>query len=243
LIAINCEPMSFPNPSKADQNKLEEQIHLLQGDLEKIQSQIHAFESLLRTELSDLIVESQELFSLYKQIKKAKKAKRLEQKKRGKNYKEPKGLLRSPGKKKSLLKPEQRKEKKRLYREAMLHVHPDKFQMNEKDTEVATEITSRLIEIYQTESLERLQAYHAHIFNGNTNIILTDTASKVKIVAKDNHLQQDIKRLEKEIEIAKNDHLYKVLTEYESPMTYVDELKEYYELRIVQLKKRTRKGL
>ena len=233
--------MNFP--SQPDQSKLQEQIHLLQRDLEEIQNQTHTFETLLRSHLSNLIIESQELFILYKQIKKAKKAKRLEQKKRGKNYKEFQGLQTIIQNKKSPLKPDQQNEKKRLYREAMLHVHPDKFQMNEKDTEVATEITSRLIEIYHTESLERLQAYHAHIFNGNTEIMLSDTASKVKIVAKDNHLQQDIKRLEKEIALAKNDHLYKVMTEYQNPMTYVDDLKVYYEQRILQLKKRTRKGL
>ena len=94
-----------------------------------------------------MIIESQELFILYKQIKKAKKAKRLEQKKRGKNYKESEGLQIISSKKKSIILPKEQIEKKRLYREAMLHVHPDKFFKNEEQTEIATDITRQLIEI------------------------------------------------------------------------------------------------
>jgi Fe-S cluster assembly scaffold protein SufB len=137
---------------------------------------------------------------------------------------------------------EEQKEKKKLYREAMLHVHPDKFHLSEKETETATEVTSKLIEIYKTGSLETLQAYHAHIFEGNTNIVLEDSASKIEVLSKDNYLQQEIERLEKDIAIAKDYHLYKVITEYENPLTFVDELKDYYDDRIFKLKKRTRKG-
>lgn len=233
----------LPNSDQTNQKKLQEEIIKLEEELKRIKKEILTFEMLVHTHVSDLMVEEQELFILYKQIKKAKKAKRLAQKKKGKNYKEPKGVQIIPQKKKSPIPSEEQKEKKRLYREAMLQVHPDKFSMNEKQTDIATEITTRLIEIYQNESLETLQAYHAHIFNGNTKIVLDDTASKVKVLSKDNYLQQEKEGLEKELDLAKNRHLYKVITEYENPLDFVDELKEYYEDRIFKLKKRTRKGL
>jgi len=233
----------LPTPDHTDQKKILKQIQVLQQELEGIQKETRVFEALLRSYVSDLIVEAQELFLLYKQIKKAKKAKRLEQKKRGKNYKESKELQIFAKKKKSVIPSEQQKEKKRIYKEAMLHVHPDKFYMREKETDVATDITSRLIEIYKTENLETLQAYHAYVFRGNTHIILGDAASKIKVISKDNYLQKDKERLEKEIDLAKNRHLFKVITEYENPMTFVDELKDYYEDRIFKLKKRTQKRL
>lgn len=233
----------LPVPNHTDQKKLQDQIQILQHELAEIQKETQAFGATLGSHLSDLIVEEQELFILYKKIKKAKKVKRLEQKKRGKNYQEPKGLQIISKKKKSVIPVEQQKEKKRLYREAMLQVHPDKFSMNEKETDIATEITTRLIEIYKTESLEKLRAYHAHIFKGNTPIVLTDAAAKIKVFSQDNYLQQEKERLEKEIDLAKNHELFKVITEYKNPLTFVDELKEYYEGRISQLKKRTRKGL
>ena len=225
------------------QKALLNRIKLLQQELEGIKKEIRNFEVLLRSHVSDLIVEAQELFILYKEIKKAKKIKRLEQKKRGKNYKEPKGLRIISKQKENVIPGEQQKEKRRLYREAMLHVHPDKFHMSEIESDIATNVTSRLIEIYKTESLETLQAFHAHIFSGNTNVVLGDAASKVEILSKDNYLQQEIEHLEKEIDLAKNDHLYKVITEYEDPLTFIDELKEYYEDRVFKLRKRTRKGL
>ena len=226
-----------------EQKELPEQIQLLQQELEEIQDKTRNFEALLRSRLSDLIVESQELFILYKQIKKAKKAARLEQKKRGKNYKEPQGLRPIPKKKENIIPLEEQKEKKRLYREAILHVHPDKFFKNEKQTDIATELTRKLIEIYKTGSLETLQAYHAHIFKGNTPIILNDTALKIKIFSKNDYWQQEKEKLKKAIDLARNNQLYKVITEYEEPLVFVDELKRYYEDRIFKLKKRTRKGL
>ncbi|MFT6879090.1 MAG: hypothetical protein ACI9DJ_000131 [Algoriphagus sp.] len=225
------------------QKKIEEEIQILKQELEEIQKETRAFESLLSSHLSDLIVEAQELFTLYKEIKKAKKAKRFEQKKRGKNYTEPVGLKNIPKKEKELIPPEQQKEKKRLYREAMLHVHPDKFHMKESETDIATELTTRLIEIYKTESLETLKAFHTHIFKGNTQIILGDAAANIETFSKDNYLQKEKEALEKAIDLAKDNHLHKVLSEYKKPLTFVDELKEYYEERISQLKKRTRKGL
>ena len=224
------------------QKILRDQIQRFQTELEEIQKETRAFEAQLHAHIGDLIVEEQELFDLYKQIKKAKKVKRSEQKKRGKNYKEPKVLQIISEKKKSLIQPEQQQEKKRLYREAILHVHPDKFSMNEKETEIATEVTSRLIEIYKTESLEKLQAYHAHIFKGNSGINLDNLASKIKVSSKDNYLQQEKERIEKAVKLAKNNHLYKVITEYEDPLIFMNELKDYYEDRILKLKKRTRKG-
>ncbi len=228
---------------EVDQQKLREQIQNLQAELAAIEKETQNFEALLQTQLSDLIVEEQELFILYKKIKKAKKAKRLAQKKRGKNYKEPKGLQMLPQQEKKLLPPEQQQEKKRLYREAILHIHPDKFSTNEKETDLATELTSRLIEIYQTGSLETLRAYHTHIFKGNTGIKLTAVAATIKTFPKDNYLQQEIERITKAIQLAKAHQLYQVVTEYEDPLSFVQELKDYYEDRILKLKKRTRKGL
>ncbi|HUH46123.1 MAG TPA: hypothetical protein VLZ54_03135, partial [Arenibacter sp.] len=47
-------------------------------------------------------------------------------------------------------------------------------------------------------------------------------------------------KLKKELEIAKNRHTYKVLTTYEDPMLFPEELKAYYQDRILKLKRRTR---
>ena len=232
----------LPATGHTDQKRLREEIQTCQEELEEIQKETRTFEALLHAHISDLIVEEQELFILYKQIKKAKKVKRLEQKKRGKNYKEPKGLQIISEQKKNGIPSEEQQEKRRLYREAILHVHPDKFSMNEKETDIATEITSRLIEIYKTESLETLQAYHTHIFKGNSGINLDEVASKIKVFPQDNYLQQEKERIEKAVNLAKDHHLYKVITEYEDPLDFMQELKKYYENRIGKLKKRTRKG-
>lgn len=235
----------LPVTKVSDQNVLlEQQIQILQKELDQIRAETRVFEALLRSHVSDLIIEATELFVLYKKIKKAKKAKRLEQKKRGKNYKAPKAVV-AISKKKVMSSSDknEQKEKKRLYREAMLYVHPDNFFMDEDDSNKATEITSRLVEIYKSGDLETLKAYHAHIFSGAVNIQLKELPSKVIVVAKDDFFEKEIERLEKELILVKNKHIYKILTEYENPLSFVDELKIYYEDRIFKLKKRTRKGI
>lgn len=234
----------LPITNQLHQQKLEAQIQILQQELEAVEQEIRTFEAVLRTHLSDLIVEAQELFILYKQIKKAKKGKRLAQKKKGKNYKESQGLKSIPQEKKKPLSPKEQQEKKRLYREALLHVHPDKFSMSEEETEIATEITSHLIDIYKTGTLETLQAYHTHIFKGNTALRLSEVASSVTLSPQaGDYLQQEKEGLEKALNLAKNRQLYKVLKDYEQPLIFVEELKAYYEDRIFKLRKRTRKGL
>lgn len=249
----------LPSLKISDQRQLETQIELLKQELAEIEGLTRAFEAVLRASLSALIIEAQELHILFKAIKKAKKEKRLAQKKRGKNYKEPTGIVSSPKVKTSDVSPEEEKEKKRLYREAMLRVHPDKFSMRESEVEVATAITSRLIEIYKTESLETLRAYHAHIFAGHTNINRGMSAAGVQVLpihleplegkteeptkTGSAYLRLEIKKLKAQLSAAKENHLYKVKTEYADPLTFVDELREYYQDRILRLKKRTRKGL
>ncbi|WP_341224421.1 hypothetical protein [uncultured Arcticibacterium sp.] len=236
--------MSETRLSQIDKKKLEAEIEQLKLKLAAIEKETYAFETTLRSHLSDLIIEAQELYVLYKEIKKKKKEKRLAQKKRGKNYKEPDGLLSTKKTETKLATSlEEQKEKKRLYREAMLHVHPDKFFMKENETDIATELTAKLIEIYKNENLEALQAFHAHIFEGNTELILSESSVNVKVSNTQNYLQLEKERLEQAINLAKNDQLYKVFTENENPLSFVNELKTYYENRISKLKNRTRKGL
>ena len=123
----------------------------------------------------------------------------------------------------------------------MVQVHPDKFSMQEDSKEKATEITSKLIQIYKTGTLEELQAFHAHIFNGNTAINLSNVAVTINpIIDKYSYLKKEIARLEKQLEELIARHTYKVLTTYESPMSFATELEAYFKVRIFKMKKRTR---
>lgn len=236
---------NLPNTKYPLQKQLsiKAQIQALEEELQMIEQETSVFEAKLRAILIDMIIEEQELSDLYRQMQKAKKAKRLEQKKRGKNYKEPVGVKRiSKSRVPSPTSKEEQKEKKRLYREAMLHVHPDKFSMNEDKVDLATEITSKLIEIYKTGSLNELQLFHAHIFSGNA-IDETDLKSKQSSpVSDDIYLLREKEKLEQQLLQAKNRPTYRVLKDYVNPMTFAEELKAYYTDRLIKLRKRTRKA-
>ena len=226
----------------SEQEALQAQLESLSQELEAILLKTGNFENILRTHLENALIEEQELTVMYKQQKAAKKEKRLHQKKRGKNYRKIDGLQAVAIKKTPTSNPEEQQEKKRLYREAMLHVHPDKFSMQADKLDLATTITTKLIAIYSTGDLETLRAFHAHIFQGND--LLTDhiVPQKEIMLPKNNYLLLEIQKMAMRLEEAKNKHTYKVLMEYEDPMTFLEELKAYYEDRLLKLRKRTRKG-
>lgn len=226
------------------QSLLEAEIVELREALDDVEHKTNAFEALLRSHLIDKLMEERELAVLYKQQKLAKKAKRLEQKKKGKTYVEPVGLSVQKGQANPYITSNEAddKEKKRLYREAMLHVHPDKFSMDDEKMDRATELTTRLIEIYKTEDLASLQTYHAHLFrNAGLPGMMASSAVNVQLTVSDNYLLIQKKQLEQRLTAAKKRHTYHVLNTYKNPLSYIDELKVYYGDRITKLRKRTRK--
>lgn len=225
-----------------EQLLLKAQIKSLQQELNEIEQKTIAFEAILRAHLTNELIEEQELTVLYKKLQLAKKEKRFAQKKKGKNFKEVEGLKVFANRKTMSISEDNQKEKKRLYREAMLFVHPDKFSMHDEKIDLATEVTTKLIEIYQTGNLAELQIFHTHIFSGNALMQFSEISQNDVNAMEDSYLRNELEKLEKQLQLAKTKHTYKVLTEYENPLTFIDELKEYYEDRIFKLKKRTRKA-
>ncbi len=214
-------------------------IKTIEGELNQILQKTLAFETVLRTKLANELIEIQELTVLYKQQKKDKKLKRLAQKKRGKNYVEPIGLVANPKSLKPEMPVESAREMKRLYREAMLYVHPDKFSLQDDQLDIATEVTTKLIEIYKSGDLEQLKLYHGHIFSGNA-IEIVGAKFKTEHLADDLYLKNELIKVEQQLQKAKEKYTYKVLTEYADPMTFILELREFYTDKISKLKKRTR---
>lgn len=210
----------------------------LLAQIHQIEVKVDEFEDFLRIELQNEIIEVQELTIIYKNLQKEKKQKRLIQKKKGKNYQETKTLplvvkVISPEEKTS------NQQKKTLYREAMLYVHPDRFSRDQEEEILATEITTKLIEVYKNGSLGDLQKLHSEITVqkelSKINISKTkelDTLDTLKLKKED---------LQKKLTLLQKRHTYVVLSTYENPKEYLLELKEYYTDRLLKLKKRTRK--
>lgn len=236
----NTLPVS--NAHAQEQLLLKARINLLQQELHDIEQKTNAFEAILRSHLTNELIEEQELTVLYKKVQLAKKEKRFAQKKKGKNFKDLEGLKVIAKNKVNAINEEDLKEKKRLYREAMLFVHPDKFSMQDEKVDLATEVTTKLIAVYQTGSLAELQIFHTHIFSGNAMMNFSVNSGINATDKEDSYLQNELLKLEKQLQVAKTKHTYKILTEYENPLTFIDELKEYYHDRIFKLKKRTRKA-
>lgn len=218
---------------------LKTRIAQLEKELDEVLTKTRGFEAVLLSHIEDYIIQERELNAVYRKLRNAKKQKRLEQKRRGKNYKEPTSALIPPKKDLPEVPLTDKQELKRLYKEAMFLVHPDKYSLNEDMGEKATEATANLIDIYRSGDLVKLRLFHQHVLSGNAieeNGIIAD------IQEPDAYLQSEVERLEKALFQAKSKRTYKVLTTYVNPESYVDELKAFYEDRIAKLIKRTRKA-
>jgi hypothetical protein len=236
-LSLNEQLPAFENQKLIE---IQNRIDQLQMEFDVVEEELRLFENKLRLALEDFIIEVQELTVLYKKIKREKKEKRLEQKRRGKNYQGSSELkILKSGNWAPEVSTSEKKERKKLYREAMLNVHPDKFSMDENKLELATDITSNLIEVYKNGSFEDLQFYHSKIMNG----LLIEVKNKVEPtgVELELYLTKQLFEIQEKLESIKSKHTYVVLTSYKNPMSFVNELTDYYLDKIAKLKKRTRK--
>lgn len=234
-----------PESSNEKIVQLEIEVASLERELNSIEQELSEFESKIRFYLHHQLVELHDLTTLYKSQKKAKKEKRKEQKRRGKNYQEPIGLkiprTSEDSTEQNAISLEDKNERKRLYKEAVVHVHPDKFGSEEDDVERANEITAQLNQLYQTGQLEELKELHEHIVSGNAMAYVPFQASSIQDkVSLEVLLKKKIEELKERIDLRKSSHTYEVLKTYENPLTYIDELRIYVKDKIKKMKRRTR---
>lgn len=232
---------NFLQPLNSSAIALKKRIAELKNDLFLVEEQTRVFELKLRLALENELIEVQELTVLYKKWQKFKKEKRLAQKQKGKNFEaSTKPKIVEKNLIQLLQKANEQKEKKKWYREAMLCVHPDTFSMDDANLDAATETTSKLIEIYKNGTLEELKAFHAFVVKGHfLEASNKDNLGDDQTTA---YLQIELNKLIVLLKQAKEKHTYIVLCTYKNPMTFLDELKAYYDDRIFKLKKRTRKA-
>jgi regulator of replication initiation timing len=223
---------------------LEQAILALEQELERASSEVELFESKIVGALYTEILRVRELTVLYKDLKKAKKDKRLEQKKKGKNYKAPIGTnLPISIEEDKIMQLTYSNDRKRLYREALVKVHPDKFAQDEALVSKANELTARLIEVYKNGDMGDLVSLHQHIVTGNAmNYDLSQPESIKDPLALIEYLKKKKTELKYALELVKKSEFYQVLYSYVNPLTYIEELKEQFAFRIQQLEKRTRKA-
>jgi len=236
-----------PEPQPNEQiTALEKEIAALEQKLTQTENKLHTFSAQLRAHLLPQIKRIQELTLVYKKLKADKKTKRLEQKKKGKNYREPLALKKTnvfPTASEKMKLPD-RQELKRLYKEAMKQVHPDKFanEATEKATR-ATELSAQLNEYYDAGDLEELKGFYEYIISGNAlHYVPQNPENLPDAVAMLNFLQKKKAGLKAALEEIENSELYHVLTTYEDPLTFIPELQFQFEQKIRQLEKRTRKA-
>ncbi|MFC5272271.1 hypothetical protein [Adhaeribacter terreus] len=234
------------DPNQSQIENLEKEIAQLEKELATAETELNIFSAQLRSQLLPQIMRIQELTAIYKKLKADKKAKRLEQKKKGKNYKEPISLKQTNQNVAQTSKPQpaDQQELKKLYKEAIRHVHPDKFAGEDTSkTERATEITMQLNDYYESGDLEELKGFYEYIISGNAMShvpyqpeTITDPAALLI------YLRKKQEELFKALQELKSSELYHVLHTYPEPLAFVHELRQQFEHKIQQLQKRTRKA-
>jgi hypothetical protein len=230
--------------SKELLKNLEKQIHEIESCMHDVKSSINELETQIHVHYHAQIFRIQELTRLYKKQKLEKKQKRSDQKKKGKNYREPNQLLsvKNTSNENDALDESTALEIKQLYREALMIVHPDKFN-NAADElrDRAHALTLEVIDSYKSGNTDRLKLFHGHILSGNAMMhVPFDEHSIVNEQEMVIFLNKRKQELEKQLSYIKSSNLYTVISTYENPQTFVGELASFFELRIKQLEKRTR---
>ena len=223
---------------------LEKEIALLEAELRELESNLNAFQTKIRSALSTQISRIRALTDLYKSQKQAKKLKRLEQKKRGKNYKEPLGLKTNDASftVPNLVSADEKQELKRLFKEAVVHIHPDKLtDADEELNQRATDVTAQLNEVYQSGDLDEMSRLHEFIISGNALTYVPDQPQTIKDSSVMIQFLQDKKRqLLQLISEIRSSELYQLWTNGRDIETIIAELKLAFEHRIIIMEKRTR---
>ncbi|MCL6259316.1 hypothetical protein M3O96_09470 [Aquiflexum sp. TKW24L] len=226
--------------------KLNDDISQLEEKISRIGEEINNYENSIRLKLNSLIFRLTVLNEKMKEKQKLKKAKRLEQKKRGKNYKEPVQLIPSKPGYKSVqeVNAGEGQELKRLYKEAVVQVHPDKLGPGGEEDAIktATDLTAQLNGIYKNGDLEALLNFYqnivlAHPTFENRTIDLPSVDPKIRMAA----LLSKKENLAKQLQKLESNYLYHVLQTYENPLIFIDELEFQFKEKIGKLEKRTRK--
>jgi hypothetical protein len=233
---------SFSDKESID--NLEYEIFSYEEKLRDAESKVRTIKSQIQARYHNEIIRIHELYTLYKNQKRQKKEKRLEQKKRGKNYKEPTGLKKVP-KATSVNSTESADtshELKKLYREAVVQVHPDKFINHPAQiSKRSLELTIQLIDIYQSGNLERLKHAHRHIMSGNAMAGLHEDTIKVPDpVAMKEYLVQKRDSLVNELNQVKKSYFYQIISTSDNISDIIDSMASQFHLRIQQLERRTR---
>jgi hypothetical protein len=227
-------PVPHTDPSA---DGLEQEVLRLEAALQQAEATLNAFEQSVRVRLGEQIRQIRTLTDLYKAQKSAKKEKRREQKRRGKNYKEPQGVLKVKGKP-AVEDRDDPAELKRLYREAVVQVHPDKFpEASEEEGRQAAALTTHLNELYERGDLEALRDFHEHILGDQP---LRHTAYEAGNTTR-NFLLLKKEQLAGALEALLQSQSYLLAIEPDREKL-MDELREQFDQRIAQLKKRTRKS-
>lgn len=243
---MNYFPEEYKAPSKDQISLLEDDIARLEMQMLQIEGTLNAFENQIRGVLKVQILRIRDLTELYKNQKRVKKAKRLEQKRKGKNYRQAEGLkvVNKPFPLQLTKDINAQKELKRLYKEAIVLVHPDKF-VNELRGigERANQLTVQLNQLYDSGNLDELSQFHEHIISGNAMAyqpqmreIVVDTKALL------NYLRNRKEDLATALEQTKQSPTYEVLSTYQDPLIFIEELRLQFDHRIRQLEKRTRRA-
>jgi hypothetical protein len=227
---------------------LQKEIAELEAELKEVKDKLAPFEKEIHRRLDNEIDRVRELTILYKKQKAAKKAKRMEQKKRGKNYKESKEIKvkNIPKEETSTLNSEEQREKKRLYKEAVVQVHPDKISPTGEEDIIrqANLLTAQLNDIYRNGDLEELINFYQYIILENDAQGLESSKTvqavdpKIRLIS----LKKKKETLTEQLNQLKNSYTYNVLETYDNPFTFIDELYVQFQEKIKQLEKRTRQG-
>jgi hypothetical protein len=227
-------------------SSIQSKIEQLEQELIHIKQQLRPIQNLIHQQLQQEIQQLARLSELHKKYQIDKKSKRKEQKQRGKNYKKP-----EPGI--QILKPQAslntkngstNPELKKLFREAIVKIHPDKI--NHKSEAItlqkATDLTAQLNQLYKNGDLDDLKLFYSTISQEFTISGKISTDDNIQSLTQHkNLLLKKQQKLITELDAIKTTRLFYCLSEEIQTIEFIENIRETLFAKIKKLERRTRK--
>lgn len=211
---------------------VEIQLNAIENEKVEIEKALHEFSIQYNTILGKTILEILKIKKQLAQSEKEREQAEAEEEEFSKDYESKKDI-----KIRSLNEAEQ-KELKKLYREASMQCHPDKFIDDPVKVIIAQQVFVSLTEAYKSNDLEKVREILHNIKSGNFNMDeLAHSNKKEDLKAQISNLKRKLKETTEILNALKVSSSYNIIESHKDLNQYFSELKQKLEFELELLKK------
>lgn len=211
---------------------VELQLNAIENEKIEVEKAIYEFTILYNNVLGKTIVDILKLKKELARTKKEKQQAEEDEQEFTKEYNSKKNIIIN-----NLTEVEQ-KELKKLYREASMQCHPDKFVGDSVKIEVAQQVFVSLTEAYKANDLDRVKEILQDLKSGVFQVVEVNQSNKKEVLrVQILNLKRKMRQVEDDLKKLRSSSTYLIIEKHKDLNEYIFDLKEKLEFELEMLKK------